>query len=231
MSDPAYDTIDYSVADLAGMIDHTNLSPDTTVQDINILCQEAAKFGFASVCVPPCYVKEANLMLTEQSPVVCTVLGFPHGNGCSAAKAMEATVAINEGAKEVDLVMAVGLLKSGFYGAVEKDIEETVRACEGMALVKVILECSLLTDEEKRTACLLARDAGADYVKTSTGYANGGATREDVLLMRDTVGRDLGVKASGGIRTADDALMMIEAGATRIGASSSLSIIQGLGNV
>ncbi len=228
MSDLDYNTSDYSATELARMIDHTKLSPDTTVQDINVLCQEAAKFGFASVCVPPCYVKEATLMLTEKSPVVCTVLGFPHGSGCSAAKATEATVAINEGAKEVDLVMAVGLLKSGFYGAVEKDIGETVRACEGMALVKVILECALLTDEEKRTACLLARDAGADYVKTSTGYAHGGATQKDVLLMHDTVGEDLGVKASGGIRTSVDALGMIQAGATRIGASASLSIIQGL---
>ncbi len=228
MSGTRLNTSDLNTVELAGMIDHTKLGPDTTIKDVNVLCQEAAKYEFASVCVPPCYVKEAKLMLQEKSPVVCTVLGFPHGNSCTAAKAKEALLAVEEGATEVDMVMAVGLLKSGLYKDVEKDIEAVVRICESTALVKVILECVLLTDEEKRTACRLASDAGADYVKTSTGYAGGGATEKDVTLMFDAVGSTLGVKASGGIRTGTEALAMIRAGASRIGASASVAIIQGM---
>lgn len=221
-------TLGMSVEKLASMIDHTRLGPATTIQDVHILCREAAENQFASVCIPPCYVKEANLMLTEKPPVVCTVVGFPHGNNCTGVKTMEASIAIQDGAEEIDMVMAVGLLKSGRYDAVRKDIQDTVRGCEGAALVKVILECVLLTDEEKRVACLLAQEAGANYVKTSTGYSQGGATEKDIALMHAEVGETLGVKASGGIRTGADAIAMIRAGATRIGASASLSIIQDL---
>jgi len=219
-----------TASNLARMIDHTKLGPDTTLQDIRILCQEATEYGFASVCVPPCYVNEAKMMLNNTSPVVCTVLGFPHGNSSTSIKAMEASIAIQDGAAEVDMVMAIGLLKSGFYEAVKTDIEEIVQVCKNTALVKVILECALLTDDQKRIACRLACDAGADYVKTSTGYAKGGATEQDVALMYQTVGKNVGIKASGGIRTPDEALMMIHAGATRIGASASLSIINSMKN-
>ena len=231
MSDIRLNTLDLNAVELAGMIDHTKLGPDTTIKDINVLCQQAAKYEFASVCVPPCYVTEAKLMLQEKSPAVCTVLGFPHGNSCTTAKAKEASLAVEKGATEVDMVMAVGLLKSGLYKDVEKDIEAIVRICEGTALVKVILECVLLTDEEKRTACRLSSDAGADYVKTSTGYAGGGATENDVALMFDAVGSTLVIKASGGIRTGVEALKMIRAGASRIGASASVAIIRGMSDV
>ncbi len=228
MSGTRLHTSDLNAIELAGMIDHTKLGPNTTIKDINVLCQEAAAYEFASVCVPPCYVREAKLMLHEKSPSVCTVLGFPHGNNCTATKAKEALLALEEGATEVDMVMAVGMLKSSLCKDVEKDIEAVVRVCEGAALVKVILECVLLTDEEKRTACRLASNAGADYVKTSTGYAGGGATEKDVALMYDVVGDTLGIKASGGIRTNIEALAMIRAGANRIGASASVAIIQGM---
>ncbi len=231
MSDIHLNSSDLKAVELAGMIDHTKLGADTTIKDITVLCQEAATYNFASVCVPPCYVKEANLMLREKSPAICTVLGFPHGNSCSAAKAKEASLAIERGATEVDMVIAVGLLKSGLYKEVGKDIEEVVRICKDTALVKVILECVLLTDEEKRTACRLARDAGADFVKTSTGFAGGGATEKDIVLMHDTVGSTLGIKASGGIRTNTEAMKMVRAGATRIGASASVAIIQAMKNV
>ena len=182
---------------IAGMIDHTRLGPETTLKDVHVLCQEASEYGFASVCVPPCYVREAKLMLTDASSVVCTVIGFPHGNSHTSVKATETRIAINEGAEEVDMVLAVGLLKSGAFSAVEEDLRETVSACEGAARLKVILECCLLTDEEKRTACLIARDTGADYVKTSTGFSHGGATEKDVSLMHSIVGGILVSKHRG----------------------------------
>lgn len=210
------------------MIDHTKLAPDTMVQEVYVLCEEAVQHGFASVCVPPCYVEEAARILAVESPLVCTVVGFPLGGNQSSVKATEAATAINDGATEIDMVMAIGLFKTGAYESVAKDIQTVVNACENEAQVKVILECSLLTKQEKRTACLLARDAGAAYVKTSTGFASGGATEADVTLMRNTVGRDLGVKAAGGIRTGASALAMVRAGADRIGASASLAIIQEL---
>ena len=213
---------------LARMIDHTKLAPDTMAQEVHVLCEEAVQHGFASVCVPPCYVEEAARILAGESPLVCTVVGFPLGGSQSSVKAIEAATAIKDGATEIDMVMAIGLLKSGVYESVAKDIQTVVKACENEALVKVILECVLLTEQEKRTACLLARDAGAAYVKTSTGFASGGATEADVSLMRSTVGRDLGVKAAGGIRTGASALAMVRAGADRIGASASLAIIQEL---
>lgn len=198
------------------------------VQEVYVLCEEAVQHGFASVCVPPCYVEEATRILTGEAPRVCTVVGFPLGGNQSSVKATEAATAINDGATEIDMVMAIGLLKTGAYESVAKDIQTVVNACENEAQVKVILECVLLTEQEKRTACLLARDAGAAYVKTSTGFASGGATEADVSLMRNTVGRDLGVKAAGGIRTGASALAMVRAGADRIGASASLAIIQEL---
>ena len=213
---------------LARMIDHTRLAPDTMVQEMYVLCEEAVQHGFASVCVSPCYVEEAARILTGEAPRVCTVVGFPLGGNQSSVKATEAATAINDGATEIDMVMAIGLLKTGAYESVAKDIQTVVNACENEAQVKVILECVLLTEQEKRTACLLARDAGAAYVKTSTGFASGGATEADVSLMRNTVGRDLGVKAAGGIRTGASALAMVRAGADRIGASASLAIIQEL---
>ena len=210
------------------MIDHTRLAPDTMVQEVYVLCEEAVQHGFASVCVPPCYVEEAARLLAGEAPRVCTVVGFPLGGNQSSVKATEAATAIKDGATEIDMVMAIGLLKTGAYESVAKDIQTVVNACENEALVKVILECALLTKQEKRTACLLARDAGAAYVKTSTGFSSGGATEADVTLMRNTVGRDLGVKAAGGIRTGASALAMVRAGADRIGASASLAIIQEL---
>lgn len=210
------------------MIDHTKLAPDTMVQEVYVLCEEAVQHGFASVCVPPCYVEEAARILAGEAPLVCTVVGFPLGGNQSSVKATEAATAINDGATEIDMVMAIGLLKTGAYESVAKDIQTVVNACENEAQVKVILECVLLTGQEIRTACLLARDAGAAYVKTSTGFASGGATEADVSLMRNTVGRDLGVKAAGGIRTGASALAMVRAGADRIGASASLAIIQEL---
>ncbi len=213
---------------LARIIDHTRLAPDTMVQEVYVLCEEAVQHGFASVCIPPCYVEEASRILAGESPQVCTVIGFPLGGSQSSVKVMEAATAIEDGATEIDMVMAIGLLKSGAYESVANDIQMVVKACENEALVKVILECVLLTEQEKRTACLLARDAGAAYVKTSTGFASGGATEADVSLMRNTVGSDLGVKAAGGIRTGASALAMVRAGADRIGASSSLAIIQEL---
>ena len=210
------------------MIDHTRLAPDTMVQEVYVLCEEAVQHGFASVCVPPCYVEEAARLLAGEAPRVCTVVGFPLGGNQSSVKSTEAATAIKDGATEIDMVMAIGLLKTGAYESVAKDIQTVVNACENEALVKVILECALLTKQEKRTACLLARDAGAAYVKTSTGFSSGGATEADVTLMRNTVGRDLGVKAAGGIRTGASALAMVRAGADRIGASASLAIIQEL---
>lgn len=227
MNDLSCNTLSLNAVTLAGMIDHTKLGPGTTAKDINVLCMEAIKYSFASVCVPPCYVKDAKLMLQGKSPAVCTVVGFPHGTSRTATKAKEASLAIQEGATEIDMVMSVGLLKSGLHKDVQQDIESIVRICEDTALVKVILECALLTDGETRKACHLAMDAGADYVKTSTGFANGGATKKDVALMLDAVGNTLGIKASGGIRTHAEALTMIQAGACRIGASASVAIIRG----
>ncbi len=219
-----------SLQDLASKIDHTKLGPNITMQEIGVLCEEASMYGFASVCVPPCYVEEAKLMLAQVPSKVCTVVGFPHGNSQSDTKIKEASTAIEDGASEIDMVMSIGLFKSGQLKTVEEDILGVVRICKDSALVKVILECSLLTDKEKRVACTLAQQAGADYVKTSTGFTNGGAQVHDIALMYKTVGDHLGIKASGGIRTASQALAMIQAGATRIGASASISIIKGLTN-
>ena len=213
--------------DWASLIDHTLLKPEASESDIRRLCEEAARFGFASVCVNPVWVKRASEFLRGTSVPVCTVIGFPLGATLPDVKAYEARRAIFNGAREVDMVINVGALKSGDDCAVEDDIRAVVEAGhEDGILVKVIIETALLTDEEKVRACLASKNAGADFVKTSTGFAKGGATVEDVSLMRRTVGSALGVKASGGVKGIEDARAMFEAGATRIGASVGVKIAQ-----
>ena len=213
--------------DWASLIDHTLLKPEASESDIRRLCEEAAQFGFASVCVNPAWVKRASEFLRGTSVPVCTVIGFPLGATLPDVKAYEARRAIFNGAREVDMVINVGALKSGDDCAVEDDIRAVVEAGhENGVLVKVIIETALLTDEEKVRACLASKNAGADFVKTSTGFAKGGATVEDVSLMRRAVGSALGVKASGGVKGIEDARAMFEAGATRIGASVGVKIAQ-----
>ena len=211
---------------IASYIDHTLLKPDATVDQIESLVNEAKKHNFASVCVNPTWVSYCANLLEGTDIKVCTVIGFPLGATTPDVKRMETVSAIENGAREVDMVINIGALKSGKLDLVKRDIETVVEAAKGKALVKVIIETSLLTDKEKIQACKLAKEAGADYVKTSTGFSGGGATVEDVRLMRSTVGPDMGVKASGGIRTYEDAKNMIEAGATRIGASSGVKIVE-----
>jgi deoxyribose-phosphate aldolase len=212
---------------IAKMIDHTLLKPEATKEQIVKLAEEAKTYGFASVCVNPAWVKTAYEILKDTDVKVCTVIGFPLGATTPEVKAFEAKNAVENGATEVDTVINIGALKDGNDELVEKDIKAVVDAVKGKALVKVIIEAALLTDEEKVRACQLAVKAGADYVKTSTGFSIGGATVEDVALMRKTVGPNIGVKASGGVRTLKDAEAMIEAGASRIGASSGVAIVQG----
>jgi deoxyribose-phosphate aldolase len=213
---------------IASMIDHTLLKPDATVQQIEQLCGEAKQFGFASVCINPSYVKLCSRNLKDTSVKVCTVIGFPLGATSSEAKSFEAERAAQDGARELDMVINVGMLKSGEYEYVEKDIASVVRTARRFgALVKVIIETGLLTDEEKVKACVLAKNAGAHFVKTSTGFSKGGATAGDIALMRKVVGSALGVKASGGVRTHEDAKVLIESGADRIGASASVMIVTG----
>jgi deoxyribose-phosphate aldolase len=214
--------------DMARYIDHTLLKPEATSAEIDQLCREAEQYGFASVCINPTWVKRAAEMLRGTTVPVCTVIGFPLGANTSEIKAMEARRALRDGAREVDMVLNIGALKSGDHDAVLKDIEKVVDAAHEVgALCKVILETALLTDEEKVIASALAKKARADFVKTSTGFGPGGATVYDVALMRETVGPDMGVKASGGVRTTGDAEDMIAAGATRIGASAGIEIVGG----
>ncbi|MDQ0244502.1 deoxyribose-phosphate aldolase [Bacillus fengqiuensis] len=213
---------------VAKMIDHTALKADTKKEQIVVLCQEAKEHGFASVCVNPTWVELAAEMLKESDVKVCTVIGFPLGANTPETKAFETKDAIEKGATEVDMVINIGALKDKNDELVERDIRAVVEAAKGKALTKVIIEASLLTEEEKVRACELAVKAGADYVKTSTGFSTGGATVEDIALMRKTVGPEIGVKASGGVRDVQGAKDMIEAGATRIGASSGVSIVNGL---
>ena len=214
--------------DLAKYIDHTALKPETTADDIDQLCREAAQYQFASVCVNPGWVKRCAANLRGSGVKVCTVIGFPLGANTSEIKALEARRAIRDGAREVDMVINVGALRSGDHATVLTDIEKVVdSAHEAGVLVKVILETSLLTDEEKVIASSLAKQAKADFVKTSTGFSGGGATVYDVALMRETVGPKMGVKASGGVRTKSDVEDMIAAGATRIGASAGVQIVSG----
>ncbi|MGD7047518.1 deoxyribose-phosphate aldolase [Rossellomorea marisflavi] len=213
---------------IANMIDHTLLKPEATKEQIEILCQEAKEYTFASVCVNPTWVSYAHELLEGTQVKVCTVIGFPLGASTPEVKAFETKDAIANGATEVDMVINIGALKSGDDALVKRDMEAVVAASKGKALSKVIIETCLLTDEEKVKACKLAVEAGADYVKTSTGFSTGGATVADITLMRETVGPDIGVKASGGVRSLEDAQNMIEAGATRLGASSGVKIMQGL---
>ncbi|WEZ06860.1 deoxyribose-phosphate aldolase [Priestia flexa] len=214
--------------EITKMIDHTLLKANATEEQITVLAQEAKEYSFASVCVNPTWVKKAAELLRDAQEVkVCTVIGFPLGASTPEVKAFETTNAIENGADEVDMVINIGALKDKNYDLVERDIKAVVDAAKGKALVKVIIEACLLTDEEKVKACELSVKAGADFVKTSTGFSTGGATVEDVALMRKAVGPDFGVKASGGVRGLEDAKAMIEAGATRIGASSGVSIAKG----
>ena len=218
------------IQEIAKMIDHTLLKPDATSVEIEKLCEEARQYGFASVCVNPVHVHACAEQLNgEGMPKVCTVIGFPLGASASSVKAYETKVALADGADEVDMVINIGALKEGNLALVKADIQGVVEVAHAAgALVKVIIETVLLTDAEKEGASLLAKEAGADFVKTSTGFAGGGATVADVKLMRRVVGAEMGVKASGGIRTLDDALAMIEAGATRLGASAGVKIVQGM---
>lgn len=218
--------------DIASLIDHTLLKPEATPEQIAQLCSEAREYRFASVCVNPVYVKLAWDLLKGSTVKVCSVVGFPLGATPSEVKAFEAQRAIRDGASEIDMVIHVGSLKAGADDLVEQDIATVVEACHaGGAICKVILETCFLSEEEKVRACLLARRAGADFVKTSTGFGPGGATVEDVALMRRTVGPDMGVKAAGGIRTLEALRQMVAAGANRIGASASVKIMQEAQNV
>lgn len=209
-------------------IDHTILKADATSVQVERICQEAMKYSFASVCVNSCWVSTCKRLLEGSSVKVCSVVGFPLGAMSTQAKAFEAECCVNDGADEVDMVINIGKLKAGDLQGVKDDILQVRQACGPDTILKVIIETCLLTDAEKREVCMLAKEARADFVKTSTGFSTGGATIEDVRLMRETVGPQMGVKASGGVRSLEDALAVIEAGATRIGASSGVAIMEGL---
>lgn len=208
------------------LIDHTLLKPEATKAQIEKLCSEAKEYDFKSVCVNPYYVKYAKELLKGSDVLVCTVIGFPLGQNTTEVKVAETKDAIKNGADEIDMVINIGALKSKDEDYVLNEIKEIRNACKGKTL-KVIIETCLLTDEEKITACKLSKEAGADFVKTSTGFSTHGATVEDVKLMRETVGEDMGVKASGGIRDRETALKMVEAGATRLGVSAGVEIVKG----
>jgi len=212
---------------LASLIDHTMLKPDATKEEIEQLCREALQFCFASVCVNPNWVPLCASVLSGSGVKVCTVIGFPFGAHLPDVKSYEARRAVEQGADEVDMVINIGALKSKDYALVEQDIRGVVKGVGKDTIVKVILETSLLSRDEKIMGSSLAKAAGADFVKTSTGFAGGGATVDDIRLMRETVGPEIGVKASGGIRTPEDAQRMVAAGATRIGASASVKIVRG----
>ncbi|MEG1730293.1 MAG: deoxyribose-phosphate aldolase, partial [Oscillospiraceae bacterium] len=207
-------------------IDHTLLKPDATAEQIEKICQEALQYDFASVCVNSCYAGLVSRLLKGSEVKTCCVVGFPLGAMLSEAKAFETKAAIDQGAQEIDMVINIGAVKSGDLALVKSDIGAVVSAAEHKALVKVIIETCLLTKDEIVKVCTIAKDAGADFVKTSTGFSTGGALAADVALMRKTVGGELGVKASGGIRDLDSTLEMINAGASRIGASAGIKIIE-----
>ena len=214
-------------SEVAALIDHTLLKPDATQDQIAQLCYEARKHGFAAVCVNPAHVKLCAQLLKGSPVHVCTVVGFPLGATPPEVKSYEAQQTLDDGATEVDMVINIGALKSKDYALVERDIASVARTCHaGGAILKVIIEAALLTDEEKVIACQLAKSASADYVKTSTGFGPGGATLDDVALMRRSVGPELGVKAAGGIGSYEEAKAMVAAGATRIGASAGVKILQ-----
>lgn len=218
----------YTPADMAKYIDHTYLKPEASVNEIRKICDEAKKYHCASVCVNPSYIQYVAQQLEGSGVTPCCVIAFPFGTSTPEAKAFEASDAASKGAREIDMVINVGAIKSGDWLLVKRDIEGVVNAVKGRAKVKVIIEACLLTDEEKVKACTVAKLVGAAFVKTSTGYSTGGATVEDVRLMRETVGPEMGVKASGGVRTYDDAVAMLKAGANRLGCSSTMKIVSGV---
>lgn len=213
------------MSNIASYIDHTLLAADATQERIQTLCDEARQWKFASVCVNTCWTQFCAKQLKGSGVNVCVVVGFPLGAMCTKAKAYEAKCAVEDGAEEVDMVINIGWLKDGKDDLVENDIREVKKAC-GDKLLKVIIEACLLTDEEKVRACELSAKAGADFVKTSTGFSKWGAKEEDVVLMRKTVGPNVGVKAAGGIRTYEDAVKMVKAGANRLGCSAGIAIVQ-----
>ena len=214
--------------EIAPMIDHTLLKPAATSAQIEELCAEASQYGFASVCVNPTHVRVCAELLKDAPSAVCTVIGFPLGASASVIKSYETEIAIQDGADEIDMVINIGALKDGNDALVLSDITGVVETAHSKdKIVKVIIETVLLTDAEKEKACLLAKEACADFVKTSTGFSGGGATVEDIALMRRVVGAEMGVKASGGVRSYADAVALIEAGATRLGASAGVKIMQG----
>lgn len=208
------------------LIDHTALKPNTTKDSILKLISEAKTYDFASVCVNPCWIELAHQELKNTDVKVCTVIGFPLGANTTEVKVFETKDAIKKGAQEVDMVINIAMLKDKEYAYVENEIRQVVEAAKNKAIVKVIIETCLLTDEEKIKACELSQKAGADFVKTSTGFSTGGATVHDIALMRKTVGADMGVKASGGVHTHEEAIAMVEAGATRIGASAGVKLLK-----
>lgn len=208
------------------LIDHTALKPNTTKESILKLITEAKTYDFASVCVNPCWVALAHQELKNTDVKVCTVIGFPLGANTTEVKVFEAKDAIEKGAQEIDMVINIAMLKDKEYDYVENEIHQIVEVAKDKAIVKVIIETCLLTDEEKIKACELSQKAGADFVKTSTGFSTGGATVHDIALMRKTVGAEMGVKASGGVHTHEEALAMVEAGATRIGASAGVKLLK-----
>lgn len=207
-------------------IDHTLLKPEATEAEIKALCDEAIAYDFMSVCVQPYWVSKVSSFLNGTDVKVCTVIGFPHGANTKEVKTFEAKQAVQNGAHEVDMVINIGAAKAGDFETIREEIAAIAEAVKGQAILKAIIETALLTDEEKEKACLAAVEAKADFVKTSTGFSTGGATLEDIALMRKTVGPDMGVKASGGVRTYADALAFIDAGATRLGASSGKNIVE-----
>lgn len=220
-------TVDEEGTRLAKLIDHTLLRADATAMDVERLCDEAIEWGFAAVCVNPWYISSARRELAGAAAKVGTVVGFPLGAQLSALKAREAEMVVSEGAEEIDMVVNVGALRSGMTDAVRADLRAVIGAAGSGTVVKVIIEACYLTDEEKVLACRLAQECGADFVKTSTGFGSGGATVEDVRLMRSIVGAEMGVKAAGGIGDRRTALLMVEAGANRIGASRGVAIVSG----
>jgi deoxyribose-phosphate aldolase len=214
-----------STEEIASLIDHTILKPDATADDVRRICAEAREYGFASVCVNPYWVRLVAAELAGSKVKVCSVVGFPLGAGTTTIKSAEAEQAIQDGAREIDMVLNVGELRAGNDEAVRREIQAVAETCHrGGAILKVILETALLNDEQKQRACSLAKAAGADFVKSSTGFGPGGATVADIALMRAAVGPSMGVKASGGIRTIEDLRAMVAAGASRIGASASVQI-------
>ena len=213
--------------DFAKMIDHTILKPEATKEEVKKLCNEAVRYGFHSVCVNSSYVYYCAQLLKDTDVKVCTVVGFPLGAMSTDGKVGETLAAVEDGAEEIDMVIHIGMIKSGDWKYVKEDVASVVEAAGDRAIVKVILETCLLTEEEKIQACRICKEAGADFVKTSTGFSRGGATVADVELMRRTVGPVMGVKASGGIRTAAKAEEMAEAGADRLGTSSGIAIVEG----